>query len=251
MSRLSGEMYQETSEQNVGIYWQQQAGVERMKTGFDHAERSAETMNSHLVNLHIKMDRRISMLENQMRRLQDIQKHLAAESQNITGSNIIRTLGGGISSIQRQDNTSMTNREYMAKIDKQLENLAIDIKTIDKKLDDLMGGVQQDMDELKKNMDRYNISTPTERLDAPEQRATELQKKIEVTLAGMSFDQAQQDFDRCEARTQTDQKLDSILKYMAGFESEMSGMSTKVKEMKAAIGAMARMSFRKSINGDV
>ena len=79
MSRLSGEMYQETSEQNVRIYWQQQAGVERIKTGFDHAERSAETMNSHLVNLHIKMDRQISMLENQMRRLQDIQKDLAAQ----------------------------------------------------------------------------------------------------------------------------------------------------------------------------
>ena len=149
MSRLSGEMYQETSEQNVGIYWQQQAGVERMKTGFDHAERSAETMNSHLVNLHIKMDRQISMLENQMRRLQDIQKDLALQYQNITGSNIIRTLGGGISSIQRPDHTSMTNREYIAKIDKQLENLAIDIRRIDRKLDDLMGGVEKDMDELK------------------------------------------------------------------------------------------------------
>ena len=105
------QMYQETSEQNVRIYWQQQAGVERIKTGFDHAERSAETMNSHLVNLHIKMDHQIWMLENQMRRLQDIQKHLAAEYQNITGSNIIRTLGGGISSIQRPDHTSMTNQE--------------------------------------------------------------------------------------------------------------------------------------------
>ena len=111
MSRLSGEMYQETSEQNTAIYWQQQASVERMKVGFDHAERSAETMNSHLVNIHIKMDRQIFLLENQMRRLQDIQKHLAAEYQNITGSNIIRTLGGGISSIQRPDHTSMTNQE--------------------------------------------------------------------------------------------------------------------------------------------
>ena len=134
-------MYQETSEQNVRIYWQQQAGVERIKTGFDHAERSAETMNSHLVNLHIKMDRQISMLENQMRRLQDIQKHLAAEYQNITGSNIIRTLGGGI--------TSMTNREYITRIDNRLEGLTVDIRRIDKKLDDLTGGVEKDMDELK------------------------------------------------------------------------------------------------------
>ena len=149
MSRLSGKMYEETSEQNSGIYWQQQASVERMKVGFDHAERSAETMDSHLVNLHIKMDCQISMLENQMRRLQDIQKHLAAEYQNITGSNIIRTLGGGISSIQRQDNTSMTNREYITRIDNRLEGLTVDIRRIDKKLDDLTGGVEKDMDELK------------------------------------------------------------------------------------------------------
>ena len=141
MSRLSGKMYQETSEQNVGIYWQQQASVERMKAGFDNAERNAETMNSHVVNLHIKMDRQISMLENQMRRLQDIQKHLAAEYQNITGSNIIRTLGGGI--------TSMTNREYITRIDNRLEGLTVDIRRIDKKLDDLTGGVEKDMDELK------------------------------------------------------------------------------------------------------
>ena len=134
-------MYQETSEQNVGIYWQQQASVERMKVGFDHAERSAETMNSHLVNIHIKMDRQIFLLENQMRRLQDIQKHLAAEYQNITGSNIIRTLGGGI--------TSMTNREYITRIDNRLEGLTVDIRRIDKKLDDLTGGVEKDMDELK------------------------------------------------------------------------------------------------------
>ena len=134
-------MYQETSEQNVGIYWQQQASVERMKVGLDHAERSAETMNSHLVNIHIKMDRQIFLLENQMRRLQDIQKHLAAEYQNITGSNIIRTLGGGI--------TSMTNREYITRIDNRLEGLTVDIRRIDKKLDDLTGGVEKDMDELK------------------------------------------------------------------------------------------------------
>ena len=114
-----------------------------------------------------------------------------------------------------------------------------------------MGGVEKDMDELKKNMDRYNISTPTERLDAPEQRATELHKKIEARLEGMSFDQAQQDFHSCEARTQTDHKLDLILKYMAGFESEMSWMSTKVQEMKAAIAAMARMSFRKPVDWKV
>ena len=141
MSRLSGKMYQETSEQNTAIYWQQQASVERMKVGFDHAERSAETMNSHLVNIHIKMDRQIFLLENQMRRLQDIQKHLAAEYQNITGSNIIRTLGGGI--------TSMTNREYITRIDNRLEGLTVDIRRIDKKLDDLTGGVEKDMDELK------------------------------------------------------------------------------------------------------
>ena len=141
MSRLSGKMYEDTSEQNTAIYWQQQASVERMKVGFDHAERSAETMNSHLVNIHIKMDRQIFLLENQMRRLQDIQKHLAAEYQNITGSNIIRTLGGGI--------TSMTNREYITRIDNRLEGLTVDIRRIDKKLDDLTGGVEKDMDELK------------------------------------------------------------------------------------------------------
>ena len=134
-------MYEDTSEQNTAIYWQQQASVERMKVGFDHAERSAETMNSHLVNIHIKMDRQIFLLENQMRRLQDIQKHLAAEYQNITGSNIIRTLGGGI--------TSMTNREYITRIDNRLEGLTVDIRRIDKKLDDLTGGVEKDMDELK------------------------------------------------------------------------------------------------------
>ena len=141
MSRLSGKMYEDTSEQNTAIYWQQQASVERMKVGFDHAERSAETMNSHLVNIHIKMDRQFFLLENQMRRLQDIQKHLAAEYQNITGSNIIRTLGGGI--------TSMTNREYITRIDNRLEGLTVDIRRIDKKLDDLTGGVEKDMDELK------------------------------------------------------------------------------------------------------
>ena len=43
----------------------------------------------------------------------------------------------------------MTNQEYIAKIDKQLENLAIDIRRIDRKVDDLMGGVEKDMDELK------------------------------------------------------------------------------------------------------
>ena len=43
----------------------------------------------------------------------------------------------------------MTNREYIAKIDNRLENLAIDIRRIDRKLDDLMGGVDKDMDELK------------------------------------------------------------------------------------------------------
>ena len=149
MSRLSGKMYQETSEQNVGIYWQQQASVQRMRAGFETAERNAETMNSHVLYLHIKMDRQITLLDNQKRMLQDIQKHLAAEYQNITGSNIIRTLGGGISSIQRQDNTSMTNREYIAKIDNRLENLTVDIRRIDKKLDDLTGGVAKDMDELK------------------------------------------------------------------------------------------------------
>ena len=141
MSRLYGKMYEDTSEQNTAIYWQQQASVERMKVGFDHAERRAETMNSHLVNIHIKMDRQFFLLENQMRRLQDIQKHLAAEYQNITGSNIIRTLGGGI--------TSMTNREYITRIDNRLEGLTVDIRRIDKKLDDLTGGVEKDMDELK------------------------------------------------------------------------------------------------------
>ena len=149
MSRLSGKMYQETSEQNVGIHWQQQASVQRMRAGFVNAERNAETMNSQVFNLHIKMDRQISMLEKQMRRLQDIQKHLAPEYQNITGSNIIRTLGGGISSIQRPDHTSMTNREYIAKIDNRLENLTVDIRRIDRKLDDLLVGVEKDMDELK------------------------------------------------------------------------------------------------------
>ena len=79
MSRLSGKMYQETSEQNVGIHWQQQASVQRMRAGFENAERNAETMNSQVLNLDIKMDRQITMLDNQMRRLQDIQKHLAAE----------------------------------------------------------------------------------------------------------------------------------------------------------------------------
>ena len=138
MSRLSGKMYQETSELNVQIYWQQQASDDRMKTGFDHAERRTEAMNRHLVNLHLKMDRQISMFEIQMRRLQ-----------NITGSNIIRTLGGGISSIQRQDNTSMTNREYIAKVDNRLENLTVDIRRIDKKLDDLLCGIDKDMEELK------------------------------------------------------------------------------------------------------
>ena len=96
-----------------------------------------------------------------------------------------------------------------------------------------------------------HLASSSKRLDALEQRLTDFHKTVELRLEGMSFDQAQQDFDRCEARTQTDQKLDSILKYMAGFESEMSEMSTKVKEMKTSIGAMSRMSFRKSINGDV
>ena len=96
-----------------------------------------------------------------------------------------------------------------------------------------------------------HMASQTKRLSALEQRLTEFHETVELRLEGISFDQAQQDFDRCEARTQTDQKLDSILKYMAGFESEISEMSTKVKEMKAAIGAMSRMSFRKSINGDV
>ena len=141
MSRLSGKMYQETSEQNVGIYWQQQASVQRMRAGFENAERNAETMNSHVLNLHIKMDRQITMLDNQMRRLQDIQKHLAAEYQNITGSNIIRTLGGGI--------TSMTNREYITRIDNRLEGLTVDIRRIDRKLEDLLVGVEKDMEELK------------------------------------------------------------------------------------------------------
>ena len=142
-------MHQETSKHYVGIYSQQQASIERMNAGFDNAELNAATMNREVANLHIKMDRQISMLENQMRRLQDIQKHLAAEYQNISGSNIIRTLGGGISSIQRQDNTSMTNREYITRIDNRLEGLTVDIRRIDKKLDDLTGGVVKDMDELK------------------------------------------------------------------------------------------------------
>ena len=80
-----------------------------------------------------------------------------------------------------------------------------------------------------------HLASSSKRLDALEQRLTDFHKTVELRLEGMSFDQAQQDFDRCEARTQTDQKLDSILKYMAGFESEMSEMSTKVKELKAAI----------------
>ena len=43
----------------------------------------------------------------------------------------------------------MTNREYIAKIDNRLENLTVDIRRIDRKLDDLLVGVEKDMEELK------------------------------------------------------------------------------------------------------
>jgi len=76
-----------------------------------------------------------------------------------------------------------------------------------------------------------HLASSSKRLDALEQRLTEFHKTVELRLEGMSFDQARQDYDRCEARAQTDQKLDLILKYMAGFDCEMSEMKTKVKDI--------------------
>ena len=76
-----------------------------------------------------------------------------------------------------------------------------------------------------------HLAKQTTRLDALEKRLTEFHKTVELRLEGMSFDQARQDYDRCEARAQTDQKLDLISKYMAGFDCEMSEMKTKVKNI--------------------
>ena len=81
------------------------------------------------------------------------------------------------------------------------------------------------------SMVHSHLAKQTTRLDALEQRLTEFHKTVELRLEGMSFDQARQDYDRCEARAQTDQKLDLILKYMAGFDCEMSEMKTKVKDI--------------------
>ena len=87
------------------------------------------------------------------------------------------------------------------------------------------------------------LNNSSKRLDALEQRLTDFHKTVELRLEGMSFDQARQDYDRCEARAQTDQKLDLISKYMAGFDCEISEMKIKAREMKTTIDAMAHMSF--------
>ena len=93
-----------------------------------------------------------------------------------------------------------------------------------------------------------HLASQTKRLDAFEQRLTELHKTVELRLESMRIDQARKDYERCEARAQTDQKLDLILKYMAGFDCEISDMKIQIREMKTAIGAMARMSFRRPVD---
>ena len=75
------------------------------------------------------------------------------------------------------------------------------------------------------------LNNSSKRLDALEQRLTEFHKRVEVTLEGASLNGARREYDRCEAQRQTDYKLELILKYMAGFDCEMSEMKTKVKDI--------------------
>ena len=88
---------------------------------------------------------------------------------------------------------------------------------------------------------KKNLNNSSKRLDTLEQRLTDFHKKVEVTLEGMSLNQARREYDRCEAQRQTDYKLELILKYLAGFDCEISEMKIKAREMKTTIDALAQL----------
>ena len=87
---------------------------------------------------------------------------------------------------------------------------------------------------------KKNLSNSSKRLDTIEQRLTEFHKRVEVTLEGASLNGARREYDRCEAQRQTDYKLELILKYLAGFDCEISEMKIKAREMKTTIDALAQ-----------
>ena len=112
-------MHQEMSKQNVGVVWQQQASIDTMKTGFDNAERKADTINIDVKNLHVKMDRVMSTVHTQGRKLEELEKSMVEFHQkcnNMTQWNI--------RAIERQDNVSIY------KIEQQLSNLVGDMEEL-------------------------------------------------------------------------------------------------------------------------
>ena len=112
-------MHQDLSKENVKVIWQQQASIDTMKTGFDNAERKADTINIDVKNLHVKMDRVMSTVHTQGRKLEELEKSMVEFHQKCN-----HNIKWNIKAIERQDNVSIY------KMEQELKNLVGDMEEL-------------------------------------------------------------------------------------------------------------------------